>query len=118
MTSEPGPSPATTHSADSDNADKREGIGWLAALRARLGLTGPPTLRATLEDALQREATTADAFSQVERDMMLRLLRFGALRLDDVMVPRSDIIAISAGSAHSLALRRDGAVIAWPRCAS
>ena len=34
------------------------------------------------------------AFSTAERDILLRLLRFGALRVDDVMVPRADIIAI------------------------
>jgi CBS domain containing-hemolysin-like protein len=68
--------------------------GWIASLRARLGLTGPQTLRQTLEDALRREAATADAFKPAEREMLLRLLRFGALRVDDVMVPRADIIAI------------------------
>ena len=31
------------------------GQGWLRALRARLGLSGPPTLRDTLEEALKTE---------------------------------------------------------------
>ena len=64
---------------------------WLAALRARLGLPGAPTLRATLEDALKADGHT---FSAEEREMLLRILRFGALRVDDVMVPRADIIAV------------------------
>jgi CBS domain containing-hemolysin-like protein len=64
---------------------------WLAALRARLGLPGAPTLRATLEDALKGEG---QAFSLEEREMLLRILRFGALRVADVMVPRADIIAV------------------------
>ena len=72
--------------------------GWLATLRARLGLSGPPTLRDTLEYALKEEAKTAAAFSAEEREMLLRLLRFGALRVDDIMVPRADIIAIAEGS--------------------
>jgi CBS domain containing-hemolysin-like protein len=67
--------------------------GWLAALRARLGLPGAPTLRATLEDAL-KGAQENQAFSAEEREMLLRILRFGALRVDDVMVPRADIIAV------------------------
>ncbi len=68
--------------------------GWLQVLRARLGLSGPPTLRDTLEEALRTEDHAETAFSAAERDMLLRLLRFGALRLDDIMVPRADIIAI------------------------
>ncbi len=67
-------------------------LGWLAALRARLGLPGAPTLRATLEDALRRTGED-QAFSTEEREMLLRILRFGALRVVDVMVPRADIIA-------------------------
>ncbi len=68
--------------------------GWLAALRNRLGLTGSPSLRDTLEAALKGEASGHAAFTAEERDMLLRLLRFGALRVEDVMVPRADIIAI------------------------
>ena len=68
-------------------------LGWLAGLRARLGLPGAPTLRATLEDALRRTGED-QAFSAEEREMLLRILRFGALRVVDVMVPRADIIAV------------------------
>ena len=66
---------------------------WLAALRARLGLPGAPTLRAMLEDAL-KGAGDGRAFSAEEREMLLRILRFGALRVVDVMVPRADITAV------------------------
>ena len=66
---------------------------WLAALRARLGLPGAPTLRVMLEDAL-KGAGDGRAFSTEEREMLLRILRFGALRVVDVMVPRADIIAV------------------------
>jgi CBS domain containing-hemolysin-like protein len=67
--------------------------GWLTGLRARLGLPGAPTLRATLENAL-KTAGDDQAFSAEERQMLLRILRFGALRVEDVMVPRADIIAV------------------------
>jgi CBS domain containing-hemolysin-like protein len=69
------------------------GHGWLSALRARLGIPGAPTLRATLEAEL-KAAGDGHAFSTEEREMLLRILRFGALRVDDVMVPRADIIAV------------------------
>ena len=68
-------------------------LGWFASLRARLGLPGGPSLRETIEDALKSDDKSPDAFSTEERSMLLRLLRFGALRVEDVMVPRADIIA-------------------------
>jgi CBS domain containing-hemolysin-like protein len=68
-------------------------LGWLQSLRQRFGLPGGPTLRSTLEEAL-KGGGTAEAFSAEEREMLLRILRFGVLRVDDVMVPRADIIAI------------------------
>jgi CBS domain containing-hemolysin-like protein len=73
---------------------QRNGEGWLAALRARLGLGSAPTLRDTLEETLKGEDQTGTAFSAAEREMLLRLLQFGTLRVDDVMVPRADITAI------------------------
>ena len=46
-----------------------------------------------LEDALKGDGDDR-AFSAEEREMLLRILRFGALRVVDVMVPRADIIAV------------------------
>ncbi len=67
--------------------------GWLNAVRARLGLAPGATLRDTIEDAL-KESLDGTTFSAAEREMLQRTLRFGTLRVDDIMVPRSDIIAI------------------------
>ena len=66
---------------------------WLRAVRTRLRLSGGVSSRANLEDALKR-ADDDTAVSAEERGMMLRIMRFGALRVDDIMVPRADIIAI------------------------
>jgi CBS domain containing-hemolysin-like protein len=67
---------------------------WFTGLRAKLGLPGAPTtLRATLENTIRSEAETED-LSPEERDMLLRTLRFGTLSVEDVMVPRGDIIAV------------------------
>ena len=78
---------------------------WFHALRTKLGLPGGQSLRATLEHALHAEGKVDgdinNAFSTEERGMLLRLLRFGALRVEDVMVPRADIIA--ADEAETLA---------------
>jgi CBS domain containing-hemolysin-like protein len=89
-----GPRPEGTNGADTH----RNGEGWLAALRARLGLGTAPTLRDTLEETLRGEDQTGTAFSAAEREMLLRLLQFGTLRVDDVMVPRADITAIDEGA--------------------
>jgi CBS domain containing-hemolysin-like protein len=67
--------------------------GWLSGLRAKLGLPGVPTLRTNLENAL-KNASGEDTFSAEEREMLLRTLRFGVLKVEDVMVPRADIIAV------------------------
>ena len=85
-----GPRPDTGNGSDG----QRNGEGWVAALRARLGLGAAPTLRDTLEETLKGEDQTGTAFSAAEREMLLRLLQFGTLRVDDVMVPRADITAI------------------------
>jgi len=66
---------------------------WFTGLKAKLGLPGTPTLRETLENAL-KTAGEADEFSPEEREMLLRILRFGTLSVEDVMVPRADIIAV------------------------
>ncbi len=79
--------------------------GWLAALRSRFGLLGGPSLRDTLEAALSTDDVDPNAFSQQERAMLLRLLRYGALRIDDVMVPRADIIAIEENESVGQALQ-------------
>jgi CBS domain containing-hemolysin-like protein len=99
MKDEPDSSREITSSetARSEAAEGRQ-QGWLAALRGRLGLTGSPSLRDTLEAALKGEASGNSAFTAEEREMLLRILSFGALRVEDVMVPRADIIALDETS--------------------
>ncbi len=80
-------------------------LGWLTGLRARLGLSDAPSLRDMLEEALKGEASGRSAFTDEEREMFLRLLRFGALRVEDVMVPRADIIAMDDNEPISELLR-------------
>jgi CBS domain containing-hemolysin-like protein len=49
-------------------------------------------LRELIEDALAR--SKSDTLSGQERGMLRRILRFGKLTVEDVMVPRADIIAV------------------------
>ena len=68
--------------------------GWLQNLWTRLGLAEQPTLRDKLEVLLNEEQKATGGFSPEERKMLSGLLRFGASRVDEIMVPRADIIAI------------------------
>ena len=90
LSDDTGPRPESTNGSDAG----RNGEGWLAALRNRLGLGTQPTLRETLGETLRVEDQTGTGFSPAEREMLLRLLEFGTLKVEDVMVPRADITAI------------------------
>src|SRR5262245_18415669 len=82
--------------AESDAADAASGTSTQNLLSALLGRMGQssPTLRETLEAGL-KEAPNADgAFSPEEREMLQRMLRFGALRAEDIIATRADIIAL------------------------
>jgi CBS domain containing-hemolysin-like protein len=82
-------------SYDAERRTMRESAsGWLQHLWTRLGLAEQPTLRDKLEVLLKEEAKATGGFSPEERKMLSGLLRFGASRVDEIMVPRADIIAM------------------------
>ncbi len=87
--------PIDTLGADGDRRTMRESASdWLQHLWTRLGLAEQPTLRDKLEVLLKEEAKASGGFSPEERKMLSGLLRFGASRVDEIMVPRADIIAL------------------------
>jgi CBS domain containing-hemolysin-like protein len=63
-------------------------------LRALFGL-GPPSIRDDIQDALEDATTTAD-FSPQERAMLKNVLGLHDVRVADIMLPRADIVAVSA----------------------
>ncbi len=69
-----------------------EEASWLDRLLARMGLSEGPDVRELIADALKHPS--ASSFSPPERLMLLNVLRFGALKVEDVMVPRADIVAV------------------------
>jgi len=79
--------------ASSDPLPEEE-PSWLERLLARFGLGEEPDLREVIEDTLARGKAGDDTFSAQERAMLLNILRFGKLTVEDVMVPRADIIAV------------------------
>ena len=78
---------------------------WLERLLARFGLGEEPNLREVIEDALARGEAAPDAFSAQERKMLLNILRFGKLTVEDVMVPRADIVAVEEQASVDEAMR-------------
>jgi CBS domain containing-hemolysin-like protein len=69
-----------------------EEVSWFERLLQTFGLGEEPDLRELIQDALAR--SKSDTLSAQERNMLRRILRFGKLTVEDVMVPRADIIAV------------------------
>ena len=69
--------------------------GWFARFLIRLGLRSKGTLRDDLHEALSGEGEAGDVFSPEERAMLQNILRLRERRVEDVMVPRSEVHAVS-----------------------
>ena len=84
------------------------------ACAAASGLRSPTLARhARGRPQGRRGSGRRGGFSNEEREMLLRLLRFGGSRVDDIMVPRADIIALEESDAARRAaahFRRGGRV--------
>jgi CBS domain containing-hemolysin-like protein len=94
--------------------DDNDGRIWQRLKTMFFGRDHEPTLREQLEEAIAEHEEDSDDHDQsdndgdltaVERTMLRNLLHFSEHRVDDVMVPRSDIVAIdeSAGFADCIA---------------
>jgi len=67
---------------------------WYERLLTRFGLRARDSIRHDLEDALAE--IDEESFSPQERAMLRNVLGFHRIRVDDVMVPRADIVAVPA----------------------
>jgi CBS domain containing-hemolysin-like protein len=72
--------------------------GWLDRLREAFGFKTSASLRQNLEEALSQEDALDAAFSPEERTLIRNILRLRETRVDDVMVPRADIVAVEVGT--------------------
>jgi len=71
--------------------------GFWRTIKDFLGFkNGDVTLRESLEEALEEHEgeTSSQVLGAEEREMLFNVLEYGTLRVDDVMVPRADIIAV------------------------
>jgi CBS domain containing-hemolysin-like protein len=68
---------------------------WFERLLNRLHLRSRESIREDLEDAIAETVEDPD-FSPKERAMLKNVLGLHRIRVDDVMIPRADIIAVAA----------------------
>lgn len=97
MTKEMNEIPTRAHSDIAEHItsdDKSLLTRLMSRLRASVGLVQETTLRASLEDVIEQHETATGDITAEERSMLLNILDFGDVRIDDVMVPRADIVAI------------------------
>jgi hemolysin (HlyC) family protein len=86
--------------ADSDQVPPHDdaGNGWAPTLLRRLAHAlrrgGAHSIRESLEEVIEESERQSPSLTAEERVMLANLLRFGELRVDDVMVPRADIVAV------------------------
>lgn len=91
-----GGAPPTTASDGGEPGDgARPSESWIDRIRAAVGLKPASSLRTDLAAALASDDVTT-AFTPEERSMLGNILRLREIRVDDIMVPRADIDAISA----------------------
>lgn len=71
--------------------------GFISQLKEFFGISSvEPTLKSSLEDVIEEHGSESvdHSLSADERTMLSNILEYGELRVDDVMVPRADIVAI------------------------
>ncbi|MEN3929731.1 hemolysin family protein [Microvirga sp. W0021] len=80
-------------SPQAEEPDERE--HWYNRFMQYLRLKGRESIRDELEDALSETTSEDDGFSPQEKAMLKNVLGFHRIRVDDLMVPRADIVAVS-----------------------
>jgi len=81
--------------SDSQHNEDNRPPSLLRRLARRLrGEQPEQSIRESLEEVIEESERESPALADQERVMIANLLKFGELRVDDVMVPRADIVAI------------------------
>lgn len=74
---------------------RERGEDWLGRVMRALFGWKPGSLRADLEVVLADGATSESGFSPEERTMLSNILKLRGSRVEDVMMPRADIVAVN-----------------------
>ena len=93
MVDTPSDSPGLGPQNSRNNGSKTNGSLW-SRLKSIFGTNGDSSLRESLGDVIEQHEGGVKEFSPSERSMLMRLLNFGNVRVEDVMVPRADIVSV------------------------
>jgi magnesium and cobalt transporter len=85
---------STEHSPSRDEAEASWAPNLLRRLAQALRGGSAHSIRESLEEVIEGSERRTAALTAQERMMLANLLKFGELRVDDVMVPRADIVAV------------------------
>jgi magnesium and cobalt transporter len=81
--------------ASANGVDEVRSVSLLKRLSQALrGGQGAHAMRESLEEVIEESERQSSELSQQERVMLANLLKFGELKVSDVMVPRADIVAV------------------------
>lgn len=97
-------SAASTAREESIHTRSRPRFGWLRTLLGFNG-NGDSSLRESLEEVIEEHEDIHRSLTAEERHMLVNILQFGELRVDDVMVPRADVVGVEEGATMEEVLR-------------
>lgn len=90
----PGPKESTEHPAAAGPRSAEGGESLMVRVLRSLGLKSGGTAREELEEVLEEGARDATGFSPQEEALLRNILGLRERRIEDVMLPRADIIAV------------------------
>lgn len=88
-----------------ENKADRDGVGFLNWLTGFLRSGGDADLRESIEEVIDEHEATPHSLNPEQREMLMNIISFGELEVDDVMVPRTDIVALEAGALPAVVIR-------------
>jgi magnesium and cobalt transporter len=96
MSERPPSRPPRDDGADPPIAVLKSIRQWLKSVKR--GRNGESSLREEVEEAIETLDEAAGQIDTHERALLANMLEFGNVRVEDVMLPRPDIVAVEAGA--------------------
>jgi len=97
--------PPESQNQNNQRNDERDGIGFLNWLIGLLRGGGDADLRESIEEVIEEHEATPNSLNPEQREMLMNIISFGELEVDDVMVPRTDIVALEASALPEAVIR-------------
>ncbi len=93
------PNHSANQPANQSGSPRNGGGGFLNWLSGLLRGGGDADLRESIEEVIDEHESSPNSLNPEQREMLMNIISFGELEVDDVMVPRTDIVALEAGAA-------------------